>query len=418
VLDTGVDEHHPALTNNFEKGRNFIINDQDQRLNESAYQDTDGHGTHCAGTILGDYNPQTGFTGIAPRAKLLAGRVCGDDGCSNISVVQGLDWAISEQVDVVNLSLGGGYYTPSEKQAIERAEKAGLVVVAASGNSADEQDYSPDKKICPGDSRYFPNKCGVGFPAAYSSVVAVGALDFNLERAIFSQWGPELDLVAPGVDVLSSVPVGLGRISEVRLNTPDGSEKIKSSLFSGASQGAVSMSGELVAVPGVGLATDFSSVDVAEKIALVSRGEIKFAEKIKNAIEARAKALVIYNNAPGLMQGDIGGDEQIADYPVVMIEQAEASDIVRRLSTNEQLNLNLDIHVTDYEMFEGTSMAAPHVSGVVALMRSANKRLRPSQIRQILSGTARELAGDNHSNQLGAGLVSAARAVGQSKSHH
>lgn len=417
VLDTGVDENHPALERNFEKGRNFFISDEDEMLNESAYQDTDGHGTHCAGTILGDYNSATGFTGVAPRAKLLAGRVCGEDGCSNISVVQGLDWAISERVDVIILSLGGDYFTPSEKQAIERVEKAGITVIAASGNSADEPDYSHDKKQCPGDSRYFPNKCGVGFPAAYPTVVAVGALTPQLERAQFSQWGPELDLVAPGVDVRSSVPVGLGRESHVSVQSSGGVKKIKSSVFSGAEQTAVAISGELVSVPGVGRAEDFSQVNVVGKIALVSRGEIKFAEKMKHAIQAQAKALVIYNNTDGLMQGDIADEDQILDYPVVMIEQVTGLELTSRLNSAEPLRLELSILTADYELYEGTSMAAPHVSGVVALMKSANRRLSPVQIRRILSESAQVLNGPNQTNQLGAGLVSAERAVRRATSH-
>ena len=96
ILDTGIDPNHPALVKNFEKGRNFF--ESDTGLNPEDYIDKEGHGTHVAGTVAASYNEATGFTGVAPLTKISMGRVCGDLGCSNIAVAEGIevgDWLAS-----------------------------------------------------------------------------------------------------------------------------------------------------------------------------------------------------------------------------------------------------------------------------------------------------------------------------------
>src|SRR5262249_29799074 len=128
---------------------------------------------------------------------LLMGRVCGVDRCSSIAIAEGVNWGISENVQVMSLSLGGEFVTPAEAEAFNMAEKANVVVVAASGNES---------------------VASVGYPAALPSVLAIGAVDEAQTRADFSNYGPELALVAPGVNVLSSLPRGMGRRSTVTVN--------------------------------------------------------------------------------------------------------------------------------------------------------------------------------------------------------
>ncbi len=413
VLDTGIDEQHPAIAANFEKGKNFT-EDANGKVVDTAYQDEEGHGTHVSGTVLGVYNQENGFTGVAPKAKLLMGRVCGFQGCSNIAVVAGINWAIQEKVDVINMSLGGPIGSVATEQAVTKADEAGLVVVAASGNGATDPNYSSDKEAnkCggAGDDFFAPNMCGVSFPAAFPTVVAVGALNSSLEKTDFSQWGPELDITAPGAAVVSSIPRGAGRESKVELEVAGVKRVVKSSAFGGTVLFSSPVVNLLVAIPGVGKPEDFTGVDVAGKFALISRGEITFFDKVKNAMKAKAAGVVIYNNKPGLMQGSLSEDGTLLSLPVVIIEQTEGAAILAELAKGTAVSAAVSISPSDYAAFDGTSMAAPHVAGVVALIKSANKKLTPAQVRSILASTAKPLA-PNNTNQFGAGIIQADLAV-------
>lgn len=411
VLDTGVDDKHPALAPNFEKGKNFTENEAGD-LDSAAYQDDEGHGTHTAGTVLGVYNPDTGFTGVAPKAKLLAGKVCGKNGCSSIAIVEGINWGIQEKADVISMSLGGPNGRPAERMAIDTAEKAGIVVVAASGNGAADEKYSHDKNDpkCGGIGSFFGNICGVSFPGAFQQVVAVGALNDKLEKTAFSQWGPELDISAPGASVISSVPRGTGRVSKVNLTVNGTETEVKSAGFSGTDLFAEPVINSIVVIPGLGKPEDFAQVDVKDKFALIKRGEIKFLEKVANAIKANAKGVIIYNHSPGLMQGTLSEDGTTIKFPVVMIEQETGDMLVEEITKGTAVSAAISLSPSDYASFDGTSMATPHVAGVVALIRSVNKKLTPAQIRVLLNATAKTLV-PNDTNQVGAGIVQADAAV-------
>lgn len=386
VLDTGIDKDHPALKDNFEMGRNFF--ESDTGPNPEDYLDQEGHGTHCAGTIAGAYNTATGFTGVAPKAKILMGRVCGDLGCSNIAVAQGINWGIQQKVDVISMSLGGPMTSSAERMAVQNAEKAGVVVVAASGNDGTAK---------------------VSYPAALPTAVAVGAISSDLKKTSFSQWGPELDIVAPGASVLSSIPRGSGRDSVVDIVTAAGKIRVNSSAFGGTKEVTVPRLGQLVPA-GLGKPEDFAKVDVKGKFALISRGEIRFSEKVANAIAAQASGVVIYNNAAGLMQGSLTEDGSELDIAVAMIEQTEGLKLMDLITKGEAVSAELSTVRSDYAQFDGTSMATPHVAGVVALIKSANKKLTPAQVRTILATTAMPL-GPNTANEYGKGLVQADKAV-------
>jgi serine protease len=411
VLDTGVDPEHPSIAANFEKGRNFTENSAGE-VPEADFIDTEGHGTHVAGTVLGVYNPDTGFTGVAPKAKLLMGKVCSSLGCSSIAIVEGINWGIQEKVDVISMSLGGPNGASAERTATANAEKAGIIVIAASGNGADAPTYSHDKAapICSGLASFFGNTCGVSFPAAFSTVYAVGALNDNLEKTKFSQWGPELDITAPGAAVISAVPRGSGRISTVQVIINGQTKDVLSSAFSGTELFSTPLVNNLVNVPGVGKPEEFAQVNVEGKFALVRRGDINFLEKVKNAIDAKAVGVVIYNNTAGLLQGSLSEDGSLIKFPVVMVEQATGDEIVAELAKGITVEASMSLAPSDYASFDGTSMATPHVAGVAALIKSANKNLSPAQVRLLMTATAKTLA-PNETNQLGAGIVQADAAV-------
>lgn len=383
VLDTGIDKNHPALIGNYEKGRNFV-ND-----NNSPYEEADGvgHGTHVAGTIAASFGID-GFVGVAPEAKILAGRVC-SEGCSNIAVAQGINWGIQERVDVISMSLGGPFATRGEKLAIEAAERAGIIVVAASGNDGRKR---------------------VSFPAAFPTVIAVGAVDSKPAKADFSNWGPELDVVAPGVGVISAVPMGTGKDSRVTMIVNGEFKDIPSTGFVGSPDVTQALINEVVYV-GLGKPEDYINASVSGKFALIQRGEINFSDKAKNAIAAGARGAVIFNNTEGLIQGALTQDGSMLSIPVVMIEQKTGEELRDLALQGMSPQVEMQTVRTDYASFDGTSMATPHVAGVLALMRAANRSVSPKTVREIISETSVPLAVDNSENQIGKGLIDAQAAV-------
>lgn len=390
VLDTGVDKDHPALKNQIEATKDFV---GDHQMPYDVF-DKSGHGTHVAGTVLAE-EAADGFVGVAPKAKLLAGRVCAEDGCSSIAVATGINWGIEQKVDVINLSLGSDWGSQVEAIAIQKAEKAGVVVVAASGNDGEEK----------------PNM--VGFPAAYPTVLAVGATDVKDKKAKFSQWGPELDVVAPGVDVLSSVPLGSGCAAEAVLSQVENDQTTTSTLnatcFSGSAFLSESLQKGLV-YSGLGKPEDFAGKDLKGQFALISRGEIYFSEKVQNALAANAGGVVIYNNVEGLMSGSVTEDGSVLAIPIVMIEQVVGEKLKADLASGKTAEIGVKTHRTDYSQYSGTSMASPHAAGVAALVLATRKSLTPAQVRDILKTTATPMT-PNAQNEHGSGLIDAEKAV-------
>lgn len=384
VLDTGLDQEHEALKSRFEQGKDFT--------GSGGITDTVGHGTHVAGTIAAA-GPNYGLVGVAPQAKILSGKVCSDFGCSSIAILNGLNWAIEQKVDVVNMSLGGAFISESEAQAYRRAEAAGVFIAAASGNDG---------------------KNKVSFPAAVETITAVGALAPDLTKAEFSQWGPELDVMAPGVETVSSVPRGTGRGATVQIDlNGSGLSEIRSMPFVGSPL-RNGMENALV-YAGLGKPEDFNTADVRGKFALIGRGEIAFKDKVKNAIARGAAGVMIFNNVPGLLQGAASEDGSEVAIPVAMIEKSVGEAARDVLSKGQAVRASIAVVPTDYASFQGTSMATPHVAGVAALVRAANKSLTPAQVREVLRVTATPL-GPNSNNEYGSGLVNAEAAVARAQS--
>lgn len=393
ILDTGIDKDHPDVASRFETGKDFA-----GRIGQNVpydYFDDIGHGTHVAGTVLAD-GEHSGLVGVAPEAKFLAGRVCSDRGCSSVAIIEGVDWGISQKVDVISMSLGGPFPSRAAREAYARAEAANVVVVAASGND--------------GAAR-------VSYPAAYDTVVAVGAVNPDLTKADFSNWGPQLDIVAPGVDVVSSVPVGTGRESLVQIDMGNGElVEVKSMPMQGSPELTSPVKGGLV-FAGLGKPEDFKSVNVSGKFALIQRGEIKFADKVTAAINAGATGVVIFNNEAGLIRGGLTEDGSEVAVPVVMIEQTVGEELKKSIDEGAAANAVIETLRTDHSSYQGTSMATPHVSGVVALIRRANPDLNPAEVREVLTSTATPLS-PNTNNEFGRGLVNAEAAVMKAGRHN
>ena len=181
VLDTGIDYNHPDLDANYKGGYDFVNGDPDP-------MDDNGHGTHVAGTIAAEDN-DIGVVGVAPEAHLYALKVLDETGAGYWSdVIAALQWAVDNGMQIVNMSLGGTG-TSDVEAACQAAYDAGLLLVAAAGNSGN----SPGR----GDN--------ISDPAAYESVIAVAATDQNDNRARWSSTGAALELSAPGVDINSTL---------------------------------------------------------------------------------------------------------------------------------------------------------------------------------------------------------------------
>ncbi|TBR07227.1 MAG: hypothetical protein EPO62_08830 [Candidatus Nitrosotenuis sp.] len=178
IVDTGVDDSHPSL--------NPLIAQYDYVNNDGDATDDEGHGTHVAGIVA---SRDSVYKGVAPDTSLMAVKVLDSTGSGFMStVIVGIDWCIVNGADVINLSLGGGSFTNTcdgdpSAIAVNNAVAQGVVVVAASGNNG------------------YIN--AVAAPACASQAIAVGAVDNGDGRTSFSNEGPQLDVVAPGVSIVS-----------------------------------------------------------------------------------------------------------------------------------------------------------------------------------------------------------------------
>ncbi len=183
VLDTGIDYTHPDLDDNYAGGYDFANGDDDPL-------DDHGHGTHCCGVVGAEENTE-GVIGAAPLVDILAVKVLDSQGSGSVSdICAGIDWAVNNGAEVISLSLGSSSSSDTLKNSCDNAYAAGVLIVAAAGNSGDN-DTSTNE---------------YGYPAAYDSVIAVGATDKDDNVASFSNTGPYLELAAPGVDIYSTMP--------------------------------------------------------------------------------------------------------------------------------------------------------------------------------------------------------------------
>jgi subtilisin len=181
ILDTGIDASHEDL--NVSGGASFVAGEP------NALTDGNSHGTHVAGTVAA-LNNTTGVIGVAHSASLYAVKVLDSSGSGTYSgIIQGIEWAVANNMDVINMSLGGSSGSTALQQACDNAYNSGVLVVAAAGNEGTRGKLNT-----------------IGYPAKYASVMAVGAVDSSNNRASFSSVGSELEVMAPGVNILSSVP--------------------------------------------------------------------------------------------------------------------------------------------------------------------------------------------------------------------
>ncbi|MGN7296499.1 S8 family serine peptidase [Ferdinandcohnia sp. SAFN-114] len=427
VLDTGIDYNHPEFEGVYKGGYNFVLHGNDYtrgRADNDPYETTPedrpdhkpevnstghtfytDHGTHVAGTIAAIGANPYGIKGIAPKVDLYAYRVLGAYGSGATSgIIAGIEKAVEEGMDIINLSLGGGSNseTAPDSIAINNAVLKGVTAVVATGNSG-------------------PGRSSIGNPSTASLAISVG------------------NSTLPSETIQSTITVKAGDFED------EYNVGLMGWTFASDPEETLSGTFDVVAVPGLGAPADYNGLDVKGKIALVSRGDIAFVDKIAAAKEAGALGIIIHNNVPdagpaGFLLGDSFKFIPTYDIPTAKgkefrdaiaatdnkLGQVTFSNYVKGTVAGDDINdsssrgpstPNFDIkpdvsapgtnimssvpaygkdypdadYSESYDRFTGTSMATPHVAGIAALLLSKNPNWEPSDIKVALSNTAKQL---------------------------
>ncbi len=195
VLDSGIAAGHPDIQGKVAAERDFVNGDgvaQDDHVI--------GHGTHVAGIAAARTDNGRGIAGGCPGCKLLVGKVVRSNGGGTIAdEVEGIIWAANNGAKVINLSLAGPETNAAERNAVEYAWNKGAVIVAAAGNT---------------------NSSVPQYPAAFSRAIAVIATDSADRRTSYSSYGSWVDVAAPGVSIVSTVPGGYRYYSGTSFSSP------------------------------------------------------------------------------------------------------------------------------------------------------------------------------------------------------
>ncbi|NMO16701.1 S8 family serine peptidase [Pyxidicoccus fallax] len=389
IIDSGLDMEHPSLRQAVVASWDFL--DGDTNTSDGVLGAWgSGHGTHVAGIVAARPGApikgmETGsLVGVAPGTELVIARVLDLNGRTQMSIVlAALEYCSAKKAKVASLSLGGGFASKTTLEAFQAAYDSGMLVVAASGNDGGQV---------------------VSYPASDPSVLAVGAVDDQGRRADFSSGGHELALVAPGVDVLSLFPRGLGGRSEVLELDANETQLMSRPL-------QYSPAGTKVA-PLVDCGAGDSLESCKDStcsgfIAYVRPGFLPIEQVMVNVMKQGAQAVIIGNEV-------VEGGLEIFSLPrrgrwvpAVTINQAGGTMLDRVLG----YNVRVHVEPTDYTHMSGTSMSTPYVVGVAALLFSAHPSATPAQVREALVSTARDLGPVGHDEGYGHGMVQARRAL-------
>lgn len=388
VIDSGIHAGHEDFA-----GVDLVGGFPDGKWN----YDNCGHGTHVAGTIVAANN-STGVVGVSPgKASLFIVKVFGNDDVGSCA------WTFSSQLidaanrcadagaKVINMSLGGGS-SKGEEMAFKSLNRRGVLSIAAAGNHGTPAN--------PTDAYLYP--------ASYDSVVSVAAIASNKALAGFSAKNDQVELAAPGVGVLSTTPF----VFPPLVSGGDSYASVPmTNTFQGQATAAL-VSGGLCNSP----APDSSWVG---KVVLCQRGGATFLFKSQNVASSGGVAAVVYNNAAGALNGTLGDNlAVIPPFPVVGITMADGQALLAaHIGDATTVDSVLQTHSNGYEFYNGTSMATPHVSGVAALIWSANPGWSNQQVREALNVTAEDLGAADYDTSYGWGLVRAKAALDELQDH-
>lgn len=393
IIDSGLDIGHPDHSAMGVKIKGYSDQGKGSWTTASPstwYTDENHHGTHVAGTIAALGGNGHGVVGVAPHGvlNLYIVKVFGASGWAySSSLVDALNRCVAARdnsgVDgflgkklVVSMSLGGTLKSRTEETAFNNAySKSNVLPIAAAGND--------------GNTR-------VSYPAGYSGVVSVAAIDENKVKASFSQANSDVEIAAPGVGVLSTVPRGAGAEAIATVNAID----YAAEGMDGSPQ--KSASGALVDC-GLG---GSQCANASGKVCLIQRGTYDFATKVLNCQSGGGVGAIIYNNTAGALLGTLNGT--VTTIPSVGITQADGewlkASALGKAST-------VTLAASDYAKFDGTSMATPHVSAIAALIWSYAPKCTNAQVRTALTSTAMDLGAAGRDTSYGFGLVQAKKAL-------
>ena len=375
VIDTGVDFNHPDLLGWGPEGKviggyNFI---QEGELP----MDNNGHGTQVAGVIAADGQVK----GVAPKAKILAYKVSEDGkAVSSDLIVKAIEKAIEDKVNIINISLGVNKTNTQIDSAVTQALEKEIFVVTAAGNDG-------------------PEFGTIGSPGKNFGSVTVGATYNNLTSSLVAT-----------LEVNEKPYTVIPMVGSTKLDEPIEFP---------------------ITIGGYGKEKDLVGINVTNSILLVERGSdvegelLYFSIKEKNSADAGAKALIVYNNEPGIFLGELTHEFVETGYqpriPVVSIDREEGLEIKEMIQEDNFASLHLffnpdfvahfssrgpvspfyikpDIvapgayinttqNNASYNFTSGTSYAAPHVSGAAALLIQKNPGIHHHEIKSLLLTT-------------------------------
>jgi len=371
IIDTGIDLNHPDLEGKIIGGYDFVDNDE-------MPEDTNGHGTQVAGIIASNGN----LKGIAPNSKILMYKVS-EDGESVPShlIIKAIEKSIEDSADIINISLGINQTNTKIDQAVNKAVKNNIFVVTAAGN-------------------FGPELSTIGSPGINPNAITVGATFNNVTSSIVSTF----EIEDKSFNVFPMV------------GTQALTEPITSQIIFGK----------------YGKVNDLLENDVEGSILLIERGSdieneiIYFSDKEKNASDVGARAIIVYNNEPGIFFGELIHEYVDEGYeptiPALSVSRDDGLIIKEILQSGTKGTLDVFYHpdfvayfssrgpvspfyikpdlvapgafinTTDingnYKISSGTSFAAPHVAGTAALILQKNSELTPQELKSILMTTS------------------------------
>ena len=379
VVDTGIDYTHPDLKDRYQGGYNTFTKTNDPL-------DDHGHGTHVSG-IIGATDNNFGVVGVAPEVRLWSAKVLKSNGTgTDETVMAGIDWVINKKHAlggnwIVNLSLGANSSSEPERQMVARAIDEGVLIVAAAGNRGAR---------------------GLDYPGGYDQVVAVSAIDSESKLASFSSFGPGIVFAAPGVDVVSTFRTGVVKAAEI----DSGTTALGTALpLSGSSLGEITAD---TIYCGIGKPEQFPP-ETKGKIALITRGELQFREKTRNALTAGAVGVVIVPTVDDINRLNwtliVDPADQAFTWPVVV--SSSAKDGQALIDNAGKSPITISYAPDDYAPLSGTSMATPHVVGVAALVWSLAPNATAQDIRLAMKLSAFDLGDKGYDENFGYGRVDA-----------
>lgn len=367
------------------------------------------HGTHVAGTVAAVSNG-SGVVGVMPNGNINLHiiKVFNESGWGYSSeLIDAVDDCAAAGANVVSMSLGGAGSSTTERNAFANHQTNGVLSIAAAGNDGNTSH---------------------SYPASYDGVVSVAATDSGNKHANFSQRTNQVELSGPGEAILSSVGLGDGHLGQLTVGgtdyftngvVPQNFYNSSLSFDNDANNGTASGTLGVCTTSG----TTYNCPTMTGKVCLVERGENQADDTsstennypeyrgVDACMDAGAEGVVVYSNAarPGLQHPFlIDFNSKIGSTPVVSVDRATGLELANKSGQSASMAKEGGI---DWEYYNGTSMATPHVSAVAALVWSYHPSCTAAEIRDVLGQTAQDLDVAGRDNKTGFGLVKTQAAI-------